>query len=421
MPPRLSMTRSVAQRSAFLVVGVWLYCLLPGVVAHMGSTSDTNPISDRTITGLLLGTLALIVAATFARGPQSWSSALAASDLALAVTAPTFVFIATLLSGATAIGDTVTYLATIGMIAALWLRPVGALGLKLIGGLGSIVGVYSLLAGLLDPDLALYASRTGIVLPKDGLVAGLSPLAAGFDHPNTLGIVMALAWPFALLCRRRVISVALIAPMFAALAWSNSRSSVLTVAVALLYLIVRSATRAPKVLFGVTLIAITGVVIIAPWIVSDPEAISGRGAIWHAGLAAWQQAPVFGLGMDWFQSTVAASDFGGTSSGHNLFVSLVATGGLLYALVVLLTLVHIFRRVASRMGDDLSMPLEVWMVSFLALSCTEFVWTPLMASQVFPVSGLVCAMALTAHQAAAASGLGVELRPDATQVATTPR
>lgn len=105
-------------------------------------------------------------------------------------------------------------------------------------------------------------------------------------------------------------------------------------------------------------------------LVKEHNILSGRGPVWNTALAAWQQFPVFGVGMDnfnqisldkiraWFTTAGRHFDpkaFYGSSHSHSLYLNTLAERGLFgltVVLFVLLTWLYWLGRNIPKAGDE---------------------------------------------------------------------
>lgn len=70
----------------------------------------------------------------------------------------------------------------------------------------------------------------------------------------------------------------------------------------------------------------------------DGDAYTGRGVIWNGSLTEWSTKGIlFGFGRKWYERIVESDTStlmnGGAYSGHNEFVHLLATGGIVFAVL----------------------------------------------------------------------------------------
>ena len=237
--------------------------------------------------------------------------------------------------------------------------------LKLIGLLGLISISYSLALGFLVPELAAFPG-----LAKNFI--GTFLLAGGYGHANSLGLASALVIGFIAIfsnMRARILAIAIAA---AGLVWSGSRTALFAAAVLAIFSIVRQspiikekAANAFALFLGILCIAL-------PLLTSDFEAFTRRGRIWIVSLEQLGDSFWLGLGPDWYDfQSLYATDLGSqASSGHNLFVHLLTTGGLGLVLVIALILITV-SLVKVNLQESKTVT-SYWMVSFLAISVAEF-------------------------------------------------
>jgi O-antigen ligase len=98
--------------------------------------------------------------------------------------------------------------------------------------------------------------------------------------------------------------------------------------------------------------AVACVVAILPMVTRDPSAFTDRGYIWNISLEAWHASPWVGHGANWYEQIAStAANVGSTVfHGHNQFVQLLVTGGLVLVCLVVWQYVLVARRAARISG-----------------------------------------------------------------------
>jgi O-antigen ligase len=89
-------------------------------------------------------------------------------------------------------------------------------------------------------------------------------------------------------------------------------------------------------------LVVTGALVLAlPMFTRDPEAFTNRGYIWAVSLDAWSENPWVGNGSDWYQDIAGYhTDLGGYAfHGHNQLVQALVTGGVIYAVLLVVQMV----------------------------------------------------------------------------------
>lgn len=244
--------------------------------------------------------------------------------------------------------------------------------LALLGYLVGGTAALSLLMGWLVPDLAIYRAQSGELLTPEKLIVPWGVLVGPLSNGNNLGQLLALGLPAVLLVRRRLHAVLLATLTLAALVWTASRSSLLAAAVVLVTILLLRTSHRPwrRVVGGGVLLVLPITVIALPLTTSDPAAFSNRGGIWAASLEYWRTSPLTGLGSTFYASVSDVVNTLGPTAfhGHNQFVHVLTTGGLLYlALLTVLFAVLACRAVAWAAAGE---PFPVLSLASLATSCT---------------------------------------------------
>ena len=274
------------------------------------------------------------------------------------------------------------------VVLTVWrLRP----RIEVLRSLGYLVGV----AALLSIALAVVLPEKGIlVLPDGGFVSEEKGIVSdgiliGFlTQGNNLGQFVALGLPFAALAPRRSVRWALILVSAVALVWTASRSSFGAVGFALLALLaIRLVRPAARTLVGPVISLLPfGLVCVLPFLVHDPEAFTNRGFIWARTLEDWHRNLYVGLGADWFARVGRTSDriAGSVFNGHNQFVHLAVTGGLVLLVLVGLQLVWAALR-CGRMAQAGQVVGVVYLATLAGASLLEKSLVIVDNTAVFPV------------------------------------
>lgn len=205
------------------------------------------------------------------------------------------------------------------------------------------------------------------------ITSGPELLAGPYNHPNSLGLVLALGSPAILaIPRRRVrtLGLAMVAP---AVLWSASRTSVIALAIVLLvYLVARFSSVARFRAIGAAAI-VAGLVISAwlPFDVMNPLAYSQRGAIWIASRDIWREHFWVGAGPKFYERP---NDLGFYALyGHNLPIDTLIRGGLLAGLAI-----AVFGYVALLRSFRLAGLSPVPLLVVVALAYTSLLEVPLL-------------------------------------------
>ena len=228
-------------------------------------------------------------------------------------------------------------------------------------------------------------------------ILGSSVLAGSMSHSNSLGIFLALALPYVSLWPvfLRLLASSL---MWAVLVLSGSRTAIVAALVSLGLVFVTSclSSKSEVLLSKVLLFAAGALVIVLPFSASDPSAFSGRGAIWiwarSVGLDG--DALLLGTSLEW-PSGIDVLEGGLARSAHNLFLQLLYTGGLS---AVAITGFLLVRAGLILQAESLSRrERRIWvryMITFLVISCMEYIFVQSAASEIFTVTNIPLLAAL---------------------------
>ena len=280
-------------------------------------------------------------------------------------------------------------LALLGVIVALAaLRP-RMEDLRVLGFLGVAVATYSIVFGLLKPANAVVPAPAGTTSGTTKAIIGDLVLAGPMSHANSLGIFLALTFPFIGLWRSRSQRLVGSLLLIVVSVLSASRTALIAIACVLLYYLACRALVGlrRRAMAGLVLLVTGSLVGVIPWVVEDPQAFSMRGTVWQGSLSAWEThgSLIFGLGPYWDPSaprTFAALG-ADRASGHNLMVQWLVTGGLFQCLIGLVLIILLAKRAVS-CDPALRVPaMTGFLLGFLIASVTEFVLAFAVSSQLF--------------------------------------
>lgn len=208
--------------------------------------------------------------------------------------------------------------------------------LGIIGAVGLLVAVASL---ALIPSGTGWMSESYATLNEKALI-GDRTLGGIYPQGNILGMVLSSTMPLMLLFKRRLLGLASFAVGLWALLLTASRTSWAGLAVSTAVVLVLLAARKGRVLRILTVlgaVAITSVVVALPILTTDPLAFTARGQIWIYSREHWGSptALLFGSGLDVYGIGGAIATALGAPSyhGHNEFVTLMTTSGLVAAVL----------------------------------------------------------------------------------------
>ncbi|AEV71905.1 hypothetical protein MycrhN_1284 [Mycolicibacterium rhodesiae NBB3] len=259
----------------------------------------------------------------------------------VAVLAPWFCILLRDLYSGSPTPDSVLYVMVVLALAAL--RPDPRRILVTLGSLVLLTAVIALALGLLLPGAGVLHDSKGsafqrsdkTVFPSLGLLQGM------FTSENNLGTYISIGSAAVATLRPWWLRLSGLGIIVFAVLWSSSRSSMFALACMLVVGIVvwaigefgrRPAAAVARVAAFAAILTMCALPLMG-W---GDDAFTDRGFIWDRALAEWSsRAYLFGLGHDWFQH-VAESDTSplsvGAYQGHNQFVQFLVTGGVVFAL-----------------------------------------------------------------------------------------
>jgi len=269
------------------------------------------------------------------------------------------------------------------VIAAVWSIGAPVDGLKWLPIAGSMIGIYSIIGGIIIPE---YMNS---VTDSEKLLIANWQLAGPFWHANVLGLfsVFALALtPLIASVRWRIFHGAILCMTIVATA---QRTALVAAGVlALWWMICRLRSMASIRLAGTALIGwCAAAVLMLPILNSNPDAFVLRGSAWAASLSLWQESPWVGMGINF--TTVLRTWF---HHGHNLAVDTLVRSGLVGICVLALALLAAIRSTRALDVPSHQVAFFGYLITFLVASCTEVNWTLIPTLPLFPVVGLVFAV-----------------------------
>jgi len=248
--------------------------------------------------------------------------------------------------------------------------------LRFVAGLCGLTIVAAILLGAVLPRSGIATDYLGAFLDVDKALTPWGLLQGMFTSANNLGQFAALALPLLFLLSRPLLRWSLIATCALVLVWSSSRGALIAAVISMVMLAALSVVRNKNVLRRAVIwvgVAGTAAVVIGlpllPW---PDNAFSGRGRIWRYVLVEAMDAFPFGLGPGWFDYMGTLTNSLGRDAfhGHNQFVHVLATGGLVLALVILIVLWQAVRR-TTRLRPRVGDPLAAYLVALLGTGLLE--------------------------------------------------
>ena len=244
--------------------------------------------------------------------------------------------------------DSVLYVMVVLALAAL--RPDPGRVLATLGRLVLLTAVIAVALGLFLPSSGVLRDSSGAgfqrsdktVFPSLGLLQGM------FTSENNLGTYISIGSAAVATLRPRWLRLSGLGIIGFAVLWSSSRSSMFALACMLVVGAVVwgagqfGSRRGASVVARTATFAAIITMCALPLLGWGDDAFTDRGFIWNRALEQWSsRAYLFGFGHDWFQH-VAESDTSplsvGAYQGHNQFVQFLVTGGVIFALFAVASL-----------------------------------------------------------------------------------
>lgn len=410
--------KDIGSPFGLIALAVWIRVFVPGVVNYVqephrsvvvGASSPRTAISAmaaEAATALIV----LVCAAVIFRGPRTKVASLGHTILVLA---PILIVASQRTVGGTLLGPTGISLAiAVLVVIAVRVSAPNMRQVSLIGVAGAASSLGSVLMGILIPANSYFVDLYGTTNNSTKSLIGSNQLAGIFGHSNTLGLVAVSSIPFLLYRPRSRTRLVLLAACVVAIAWSASRTTLLALGVLLVVSLVGRAVRTSTGRDSTWIAALVALPVIAvPLLTRDPAAFTFRGQIWSGSLDAWRGSLLLGGGPDWYSVVGNSTQALGNqaASGHNFFVHVVATSGLVGLTVFAALFVRAFR-VASEFPDDRSTTaVRRFLGVALSVSVFEATWSSNPGGELFQVTLFaVAAIVLSAPD----RGLDVPCEPE---------
>lgn len=277
-------------------------------------------------------------------------------------------------------------------ILALWNFGAPVAGLKWLPVAVTVISVYSLVGGIIVPELMMYNTAS-----EKAVVAGWE-LAGPFGHANVLGMYCALAFALTPLISetrwRFLVGTILFATVIAA---ASRTALIAAVVVVLWWLFCWLRSTISIRLAGTLLVSVSmAATFIFPFVKWAPSSFTDRAQVWAESLKVWRESPVVGMGVNWFletaQSSAEIAKWAFVGTGHNMVVDALVKSGLVgVAVLVPLLLAAIMSTRALRVATQ-QIACFGFLAAFFVGATTEAIWALLPNLQLFPISGLVFAV-----------------------------
>jgi hypothetical protein len=391
---------------------VWLRCTLPGALNYLTEVHlslNIGQVAPRTPLSVLVANLLTVAIA----GVSAWCLLHRARDPG-GPRWPLLLLISFTLYGVLdqwGRGRLDARSIAYGLVTVLVILAVKALSpnldqLTIIAKLAAATSLYCLAYALVSPQHANFGDSSGRINSSTKAIVGTNQLAGVFGHSNTLGLFCALTLPFVASIKPRGVRVLVIGALVTGIVASSSRASIFVATIFLVLLMIRALFN--ESIWRRTLFLSLGFsaacVLILPFMTDDPRMFTHRGAIWIVSLQQWRLSPIFGQGVDWYESAALYSRGLGAqaSSGHNLVVTWLATGGLIVASLGFLTLGSLSARVVWHMRRGSAVP-AIFLLAFMVASIVEYIWVNSISGELYFVVGFPTAAILLMRRCDGAS------------------
>ena len=289
-------------------------------------------------------------------------------------------------------------------VLALWRVGAPIAGLKWLPMTVAVIGVYSLVGGLLWPNYAMYNLAS-----EKAIIPGWE-LAGPFGHANVLGMYCVLAFALTPLITDRRWRLIVGAILLVTAVCAASRTALLAAGLVLLWWLICWFRSVISIrLVGTVLVtACATATLVIPFIAWDPDAFTDRASVWVESLRVWQQSPVVGMGVNWFiddaQAAANIAKWAFVGTGHNMVVDTLVKSGLVgLAVLVPLVVAAIASTRAMRVTSQ-QIACFGFLMAFFVGAATEAIWAQLPNLQLFPISGLVFAVVVLSRRDEEAAG-----------------
>lgn len=268
--------------------------------------------------------------------------------------------------------------------------------LRLLGHLGAVVAVGSMLGWLVAPAMVLMSAG---LAHAEKSVTGAPLLAGIFSHSNLLGLFLTASLPFAFLERRFLLRWGMVLSIAAALVLTSSRTALFGAGVVLGVILV--GWLLPRLAFRVVmaggLVALAIALVQVPFTETDPSAYTERGGIWMYNIGLLPGHWLTGRGAWYYSDNYAqfeAALSSAASHAHNSLLTLLVMGGLVLIGAVLVLLLCVWRGIDGMEDRRHMFVAGAFLLGLLALGVTETTmrfaaWGPLSACFLVPLFVLV--------------------------------
>lgn len=379
-----SRLRSSEDRWAqLLIVAVWAWVVAPRVLQSVIAPKSRNAVGvpsappsavtsllQLALTLLLIGLCALIVVQH-------------AKDRRPRPIAPLFVLLAPwffIVVRDLYVGDspglnTILYPLIVG---AVWMLRPSVDVLRTLGVLIGITAAVSIALAVAMPDRGVLRTSSGVVVTEDKELLPWGILIGFLTHGNSLGQWMALGLPWVATIQDRRLRLAFLFLTVLCVIWSASRSSmgalVAATGTAAILTIITVPARRQAAWFAA--LGAFLVVILLPLITTDPRAFTNRGLVWQFSFEYWASSPITGLGSGFYARVGNSTERLASTvfHGHNQFVQLLITGGIVLTALMLVQILVVIHRVAQLAARGYIAPVA-YLVAFATVCTLERAFT----------------------------------------------
>ena len=302
------------------------------------------------------------------------------------------------------------------IVIAVWVLRPPIRKLVILGYLGAVLAVISILMGVFLKSKGLYHATNGDLVPLDKKILPWGILVGPLTSENNLGQVLVLGLPLIGLAPSRLVRYGVIIVTAYALVWTSSRSSLAALAVGgVIAVALQVPGRKLRQIIAAVLLMAAGLVMIAiPISTSVGSDWSNRGYIWIASLRTWSQHRFFGLGSQFYESLAKYEEgLGGQAfHGHNTFVQMVVMGGAVCLVLVAAMAVVSLGSAVRWVGRGVNVP-AVLLGTFFVSATLEWSFgfydrDFLLAVTVLPMAMVLFAQRPSDDEELASDGLGTD-------------
>lgn len=405
---------SVRPSFAWVAVAVWLRMFLPGLLNYVevphtaamigiAATRTANSVLAAWVTTVLLA--AVCVACLI--WPRRDRVRTKPVRVLICILVPLLAFVQAFFIGAQTPIGVLEFVLTALILAAVWATAPTYPEVAVVGYLGAFSVLSSIALAVINPEHAAFVDMWGYTASTKAII-GDAQIAGIFGHSNTLGMVSVLSLAAIFAGRRSWLRHILVAVCLLGVLLSASRTALLTVVVLAVYWAKSKMIRHNRAELSALILIPVIVVVVLPLLSNAPSAFTNRGLIWSGALDAARESWFIGLGSNWFSEVLLNSGALGPEavSGHNLFVHVLATAGII-GLIVYAAFLGTLGLSIRQAGSDADRALiRRVFVAVFTIGILEFAWSFEPNSDIFLVSWFLVASMVVAGATASKQRLG---------------